>query len=320
MLRFLCALAALLCLSSCATMYSSNNCYITVSSNAPAAKARIADKEKSLPAEFKVERSAKPLKVELIADSVAKEYSVPARLRPLTKYGNIVLGIAYPLAFYVDKLTEKGYYYGDHVFLDVDSTGVITPGFVASLSANYHDTKKGLVNFTFSIPLINSFYLHPRMGGPIKNTGLLGLAGGVEYYYKDDHYFKLGAYIMGDAFSSEPRQFRDGFSSTHSLGLSLTHNVVLNRLTVGYGINYAHNGWIYDNNYPDGVSRPRAGTYERIVRATLSLGVQANAYYRVTKGFHIGLIYSPYVYDIEPDSRFNYQHTISFDLLWKLRL
>lgn len=318
--RILYALALLLCLSSCATMYSGKNTYVTVSSNANNAKARVAGNEKPLPAEFKVKRSDQPLMVELIADSVTKEYAIPARLRPLTKFGNIMWSIAYPLAFYVDKHTKKGYYYGDHVFLDIDSSGVVTPDLITSLSANYHDTKKGMANYTTSIPLVNSFYLHPRMGGPIRNTGLLGLAAGLEYYYKDNRYFKLGAFVMSDALSSEEPRFRDGFSSTHSFGLSLTHNVVFNRISVGYGINYAQNGWIYDNNYPDGNLPPKPGTYERIERATVSLGAQLNAYYRVGKSFHIGIIYSPYVYDVAPSSEFNYQHTLSLDLVWKLRL
>jgi hypothetical protein len=318
--KVLVTLLLALCCSSCATIYSGKSTYVTVSSNANDAKARIAGNGKQLPAEFKVQRSAEPLMVELVTDSVTKEYAIPARLRPLTKFGNILWGIAYPLAFYVDKYTERGYYYGDHVFLDSNSQTPITPDLLTSLSANYYDTKKGLVNYTTSIPLVNNFDLHPRMGGPIRNTGLLGLSAGLEYYYKDDRYFKLGAFVLADALSHEPQQYRDGFTSTYSIGLSLTQNRVYNRLSVGYGINYAQNAWIYDNQYPDNNLPPRPGTPERIQRATASLGLQLNAYYRVGKQFHIGIVYNPYVYDVAPSGEFNYQHTISLDLLWKLRL
>ncbi|KOS06547.1 hypothetical protein AM493_11255 [Flavobacterium akiainvivens] len=317
-------LAALLCLTSCATLYSGDTYNITLTTNAKKATAEINGQAKPLPTQFLVPHSADTLHIKLTADSLSKEYHVAPRLRPLTKYGNLFWSIpGYFLARHIDKKNGKGYYYGDYLFLDKDSTKAEEPGFIGGLSRRFYDYKKGAVNLTVSIPYINSFYLNPRRSEPLSNTGFFGLSAGVEYYYKENRFVSLSVYGATDYFFFVPVPTTRGDEFFGASALNLTHNMVFNRFIVGYGLSWAKNRYVYDydddwDDYPQ--SALTVGNSQRIERYTTSLGLHLNTYFRVGSKFHVGVIYQPYLYDLKPDGQFNYQHTISVDLLWKIRL
>ncbi len=321
MIKTLCALAAMLCLSSCATIYSGGTYNLTVTTNAQNAKAKVNDEVKPLPAEFRVPHSTEDLHITLTTDSLRREYIVPARLRPLSVIGNIIWGIGYPLGRYIDAKSGKGYYYGNRLFLDGNRAQAEAPGF-EGLKVNYHDTEKGRVNIIFSIPYANLFYLNPRIEGAVSSAGFLGISAGAEYYYKNNRYLKLNASGIIDfpIFIPVPLD-SDGIDKrSYSASLALTDNFVWNRFTVGYGVTFAKNKWIYDNDGGDPNNPLVPGAIEHMELSTISTGLQVNGYFRVGTTFNIGAIYNPYLYDFAPSGKFNYQHTISIDLLWKIKI
>lgn len=331
MLKTLCALAAVVCLASCSTLFSGRSYYLTVTTNARNAKAEVNNEVKPLPAEFKVPRSRRDtLNLTLITeDSLQKYYRIVPRMRPSTYLGNAVWLLGYPIAFYVDTKNDRGYFYGNHLYLDKDSLQAEVPGIFegfsknsGSISGSYQDAQKDGSNITWSIPYGNFFYFNPKMNKPVSSAGFYGLSVGVEYFYQNNRYIKASgsAIINFPMFIPVPVDSDGVTESFYSIGGSLTDNFVLNRFTIGYGLTVAKNKWIYDNdgNDPDVPLIP--GNTKRMELASLSAGLQVNGYFRMGRQFHIGVIYNPYLYDFAPTGRLNYQHTISIDLLWKLRI
>ena len=51
-----------------------------------------------------------------------------------------------------------------------------------------------------------------------------------------------------------------------------------------------------------------------------AFGLQALVGYRLTNSFQIGLNYKPTFFTIEPKSSLDYQHVLTFDLSWKIKL
>ena len=89
----------------------------------------------------------------------------------------------------------------------------------------------------------------------------------------------------------------------------------MRRFTLGYGIHYSANRWILTNDEfsrSSGVVKAKSKDY--------TTGPAITAYYQLGKSFHTGINYYASVYSLRPDAKFKYQHVISIDLLWKIKL
>jgi hypothetical protein len=103
-------------------------------------------------------------------------------------------------------------------------------------------------------------------------------------------------------------------SSTY---LSLMDNYKFKRFSVGYGLNYSRNTWDY-RYYARFDSQPP--TREPVKKTSQSIGLTINGHYQIGKHFFIGLIYRPTALNVKPTNQFKYEHLISMEFAWRIRL
>lgn len=107
--------------------------------------------------------------------------------------------------------------------------------------------------------------------------------------------------------------------------MNLTDNFVKGRLTLGYGLNYSTNIWNeftrdlgrYDST--SGWSPSGIDEYSNIFK-NKNLGFTFNSYYRLGKTIHLGLIYQPSLLHLNNGPEFIYEHLISLEVNWRIKL
>lgn len=305
----------LLYLTSCATIINKRTYPLRINTNAQNATAKVYDSVYKLPADVQVTRSSKKLPVILNYDTITKVYIAKSKLMSKSSLSNLIFGGLYPEALVVDLLTKKGYYYGDELFLDIHDT-IMEAKSIVLRSTNYVPNPKNSFNIDISIPYANGFLLQPENNGIKRGFGFFGISGGAEYFYKENKFVKLNTGgIINFPIPLPAAIINDGdtqsFSSVYT---TLTDNYQLNRFNLGYGLSFSANRWHY--NYGDDNYTNQKDKTER----SRNLGLSFNGYYRLGKAFHVGFIYSPTFVSVYPQTELLYQHTISFDLLWKIRI
>lgn len=306
-------LPVLLCLTSCATIFNSREYQLKIHSNNAKAQAKVYDSIYSLPADVAVKRSKDDLKVTLITDSLNKEFTVKSRLSPEFRWGNIAMPIM-PIGYVTDLTNPKRFYYGKEIMLnDNDTVNIINE----DLKKRY-TTAKGQFNLLISIPYGNLFYMQPQNESSKTQAGFFGISIGAEYYYRDTKYVKFTAGSSIDFLAPVPAPVTyDGAAEFITVyNFALTDNYRLNRFTLGYGLNYGIYKWRLNNNeyiFPSTVNEPRT-------RINHGLGIATNVYYQFSKAFFLGVVYNPTFITTYPKTEFNYQHVISLELQWKIKL
>ncbi len=310
-------------ISSCATLITRREYTLNVSSDLANAKAEIFDSTYCLPANVEIKRSRKDLQIKLIGDKIEKAYVIKSSPNAAFLYGNLICYPIFPIVYGIDLTNQKRFYYGKSIFLNsADTTGIIRPKISKSCYdywSKTYETKKGQVNLVYSLPWVNSFYLHPKQEGPKINTGFWGISAGLEYFYKKNKYVSLTGSAVMDFFIPFPAavDFSGEVESMNSLYASLTDNYKFRRFSLGYGVNFSRNTWqlVYYDRFD-----PPPPTREPVKKSDNSIGLTFDAYHQVGKRFYIGLIYRPTLANIYPDFEFKYGHLISLDFKWKLRV
>lgn len=178
--------------------------------------------------------------------------------------------------------------------------------------------QQGEWRLKLGLPYINNFTLNPENESRKTQTGWVGLEGGIEYQYSHNSFLTLEYSLNGAAEALGLMDIEGEFDQyvTQSLNLSNNDNLI-DRFSFGYGLSFAQNVWNYTRTLiPDSVSPSR----ELVRRKSKNLGLIINSYYRIGNSFHIGLIYRPYFWKFEPKNIFDYEHIISFDFMWKIRM
>lgn len=309
--------------SSCATLILRKDYNIHVSTDLPKAKAEILDSVYSLPTNFKIRRSKDDLRIKLLTDSLKKDYIVKASPNATFLYWNLICYPILPVMYGVDFTNQKRFYYGKSIFLNsYDTTGIIRP----KISKGYYDywtksfpTRKGRLNLTYSLPWVNSFYLQPNQETSKVNTGFWGISAGLEYFYKENKYVALTGNAVMDFFIPFPAavDFSGEMENMYSIYTSLTDNYKFRRFTVGYGVNFSRNTWklVYHDRFD-----PPPPSREPSTKSSNSFGFTLDGYHQIGKRFYIGLIYRPTFLNVYPDVDFKYEHLISMDFRWKIRI
>lgn len=320
MIKKLFALAAVLCLTSCATIFNREEYKMKVFSYDANMKAEINDSLYNLPAYVKVKRSKEDLKVTLITDSMRKDFTVKASPNAELIYGNFLFSIGYPGAFAIDMTTQKRFTYGKKIRLDKNATdSIIEPPILKSWNdfvKKEYTTPKNTWAFTASIPYANQFYQQPRNEGTKSRVGFFGISAGLEYYYKDNRFVKISAAapIDFDLPFPAPLDKFDSYEIMRASNFSLTDNYKFNRISFGYGLNYTIHTWQMVNSdweFPSNDEEPRK-------KQSHSFGLTTNTYLQFSDHWSVGLVYTPTFYNTFPKSGFSYQHTISLDFQYRL--
>lgn len=310
-------------LTSCATLMLKKDYNIKVSSNVPNAKAEIQDSVYSLPSEFLIKRSKEDLNIKLFTDSIERNYIVKASPNATFLYYNLICYPILPIMYGIDFTNQKRFYYGKNIALNTnDTTSVIRPkilnGYYNYWTKNY-PTNKGQINLILSLPWVNNFYLQPHQETPKANTGFWGISVGLEYYYKEKRYLSLtGSAVMDIVIPfPAPVDFSGEVENIYSVYTSFTDNYKFRRFTAGYGLNYSRNTWklVYHDRFA-----PPPPTREPVTKTSSTIGFTFDGYHQVGKSFFVGLIYRPTLLNFNPDIDFKYEHLISLDFKFKIRL
>ena len=320
-----------LLLSSCATVINKKQQKLDVFADKKGAKATINDSTYTLPATVKVTRSKEDLKVTLITDSITKNYIVKASPNASFIYGNLMWMQASPLAYLADFNSPKRFYYGHKIMLsDSDTVNVIVPrlarGYINYFNKRY-PTKKGQVNVTGGIPFANLFYFTPSNEELQNMSGFFGVTVGLEYFYKENKFLKLsGSYALDHEVPIPVGiDYDDAHQRVRAANITLTDNYKLNRFTVGYGLNYAMYTWqLINDDYPVALT-PDSVTDSNDLRPPMeknshAFGLSLNTYHQITKGLFAGIIYNPTLLTTYPNTKWEYGHVVSLEIIYKIRL
>lgn len=319
MLKRITVLAVTLCLTSCATIFTTKEYDLMVESKTNNSKAVINDSIYTLPASVMVKRSKEDLKVTLIADTLKKDFTVKPILAPTFLFGNLVMPMGIG-GYAVDLTNQKRFYYGRKIVLDMETTDTIIKPSIFGGWKDYfskkYTPKKGPWAFTVSIPYANQFYQQPRYEGNKSQFGFFGLSAGLEYYYKDNRFVKINASAPIDFEFPIPVPLDrfDSYETMRSFSFTVTDNYKRNRFSFGYGLNYTIHIWEIVNpdwEFPSNDEQPRK-------KNTHSFGLTGNTYFQLSENWSAGLVYNPTFFNSFPESGFCYQHTISFDLMYRL--
>lgn len=187
----------------------------------------------------------------------------------------------------------------------------------ASVSETDQDSSKGRIFIHLSLPYLNSFHFNPVGEGVKNNAGFIGFLIGADYFYKANRYVHLSFSQVQDFFFPivfVPRG--DEYESMTANVLSLTNNHRLKRFSVGYGLMFSRNRWEVRNISWDKNSSSR----KPVAKDNNAVGLSLSGYYQLTRHFHLGFIYRPALIRLNHAPAFNYEHAISVDAAWKIRL
>lgn len=177
---------------------------------------------------------------------------------------------------------------------------------------------KGEFRIKLALPYFNHLTVNPIDQPRSSQFGFLGESLGIEYSISNQSFLEINGALAVTASNPLPFPFdREGpYKVLSTSFVSTTYNRVVNRFTLGIGLNYSKNliamgsrslGDSLVPNYTDN-------------KKNLTIGITANSFYRVGKNFNVGLIYRPTFYNIKPNPSFNYDHLLTIEFNWRFRL
>lgn len=168
------------------------------------------------------------------------------------------------------------------------------------------------------LPWVNHLALNPDNKFKENRLGFVGVGMGIEYNYAENKYLETS--FSAAATSNIPfpapvlKSYNKSFTTFYG---GLTKNIIKNRFTIGYGINYADNQWA---EVIRGSSNNPLATDSLTEYSNKSLGVTLNTYYRLGKTANVGITYRPSLFNIEDNFSFLYEHLITIEFMWRVHL
>lgn len=260
-------------------------------------------------AQWRVERKNTSLKVIASTDSLTKAIEVKPK-NSFMYWANIFCN--YGIGMFADRNNPKRYTYPLDIYINSTDT--------ASTYDSYGEVdNKGEIHLHLSLPHINSFHLRPEGEGPKVNTGFWGLSVAVDYYHSSKAYISLGASSASDFFVPVPAavDISGEYELMSSRHVSLSNNHRVRRFTFGYGLCYARNTW--DFKYYDRFEPPPP-TRDPVKKSHNAMGLILSSYFQTGEHFHIGVVYRPTFYRSSVRRDICYEHLVSVDFAWKIRL
>lgn len=317
----LAALVTLLLLSSCSTFLHRRTTRFEIKSDNPSDKVEVNNKVYDLPAIVTVKRSKENLRLVLMNDSTSKEFFIRPSLSPMFLFVNMSWTWLAPVGWLVDSTNPKRFYYGGGVVLSMNDTVTVKQTRLGRKYQNFmlhtFPEKKGTVRIALAPPFLSFYYFHPKDQPRKFTAGFYSASVGLEYFYKDSRYlsttFGAGTDML---LAPVPDLFFE--EAMHTVYVSLTDNVKINRFTLGYGLNYAVNKWRYDPY--SGFEDETPPDDRRITETSHGLGVTLTSSVQLSKVFFAGIVYRPTLLKTKPETKFDYEHFIAIELSAKLRV
>ena len=162
----------------------------------------------------------------------------------------------------------------------------------------------------------NNFFSNPENEKSKTKNGFLGYSIGLDYFYANNKYISFTAATPWDfpmPFLAPLHYYGEQqFLGSNYFGL--TNNNIISRFSIGYGLSYAKNSWDLVN-FDDYVIATGTTSKEHD-----AYGLILNSYYQFGNSFFVGIIYRPTLLTPQLKNKLTYEHLISLDLSWKLRI
>jgi hypothetical protein len=297
-------------MTSCATMFNQPHENLTIYTTVPSKVIYNGDTIKTIDnkAKFRAERSKNPISLIATTDSLTKTFQVKSQNSFMYWFNieNWFIGMI------VDRKKPQRYSYPPRIYINSADT---TSKYFKYQPAN----NKGEIHLHLSLPYLNSFRLTPENEGTKVNTGFWGLTVGLDYYHSTNQFINLGVSGVTDFFLPFPAavDISGEYELMSSTYISLSNNHKINRFNIGYGLSYARNTW--DFRYYD-MFDPPPPTREPVKKSSNAFGLIFPTYFRLGRHFNIGVVYRPTFYRPNLTDEFKYEHLISIDFAWKIRL
>ncbi len=260
-------------------------------------------------AKIEVARSSEPIELTIKSDSSIKKLTLEPHLS-FFYWGNLISNLG--IGMLIDGNSNKRFSYPKRVYLNSSDS--------KNEFFNYSQKdRSGQWQIHLSLPYINSFSLSPQIDSRRLNTGFLGLSLGLDYYYQNHRFINASITTVTDFFMPlpVPVTVEGEYEQMSSDYLSLSHNHRFERLSFGYGLALSWNSW--SQSYL-GATDPIAPISLPVSTQNFALGLHFPLYFEVLPHFQIGIIYRPTLYRPMMLERFQYEHLISLDLAWKIKL
>jgi hypothetical protein len=93
---------------------------------------------------------------------------------------------------------------------------------------------------------------------------------------------------------------------------NIRNNYYINRFDVGYGISFSN------LEYPEKNKDKHDTLFVDYQKGSFGMGLSLSAGFAIGSYYHIGLLYQPTLINISTKQQVDYQHFVSFELLWRI--
>jgi len=308
--QVLCLLVVSIFMTSCATIMNQPHKNVEVHTTEPSRIVYRHDTIKTVnnKANLWLERKKETPSIVTMTDSIAKSIEIKPR-NSFMYWANIYFN--WGVGMLVDMNNPKRYTYPSRIY--INSADTISKYF------RYNPDNKGELHLHLSLPHFNFFCLVPESEGVSINTSFWGLTIGLDYYHSQNQFINLGAsYAFGFVFPI-PASVRliGEIESGSSRYISLSNNHRIRRFAIGYGLSYGRNTWDYRYFEPEDHF---LGASESVTKSHDVFGFIFPTYFQIGERFNMGVVYRPTFYRPILTKKFAYEHLISIDFAWKIRL
>ena len=301
MKKILLLTCSILFFQSCATISNSKSTTVKIIANSPITvtykDSLITPSKKT--SKIKPLRQKDSLKFTIHSNNINKTFTFPSK-KAIEYWMNIPT--TYGLGFLVDYKNNKRFDYKREYYFEVDSIN-------NTIDYLKIRNRKQELFLTISMPYVNSFLLNRNNEQNISSTGFLGVGVGLEYFYHKKRFVDAKVSGFMDFPIFVPAPISDGGNLVREFNASITNNHLLGNVSLGYGLGYSAK---YFRIKEDG------DILEEDDSNTLALIFPA--YYHFKPNFRIGIIFRPSLFDLGRSNNFSYEHSISLDLKWSIKL
>ena len=289
-------------LTSCATIVNQQHKYVTVHTTEPSSIILGQDTINTIDnkAHLRVQRKDELLSIVATTDSLTKSVSIEPK-KSIMYWSNILFNCG--IGMLVDMNNPKRYAYPDKIYINsADAKD--------SYSIYGQASNKGELYLHFSLPSINHFLMTTENEGTKAKMGIGGVTLGLDYYHSAKQFVHFGLSAFYGGISNRKNDSHLEYLSSAYISLSNNHKI--GRFSIGYGLSFAEN--IYSKLTWFFWFIPEEWESHN------ALGLIFPSYFQLGEHFNIGLIYRPTFYRPNMTDKFAYEHLISIDFAWKVRV
>jgi len=303
-----------------------------------------------------VPRSVQPISLIILSDSLRKRVTLPSKTSPTYRLNYIY----FPTLLFDNSSPNRYTYKSPVLFNDkLQMTDSVSKDLRLDMKqrnkaakkydVSRFDIPKGSVFLNFSMPFIYpTISSYSPEGSPrLNEDAAFGLAGGVDYFYKKNRFINLTGNII--AGRNNFGYWEGGYDNrdwTSSANVFLSNNHKYKRFSFGYGLSYTYNSrtkdtYIWESEYVFREKKTDSYEHEQGCNCNChynnddippmhkqeswkysGLGAVFNTYFYFTPNFYAGIIYKPTFVRLKAKSGspFFYEHQISFDFAFKIKL